>query len=260
MHPDDAALMALTDRELPPGLSAEHDAHLATCADCRNRLADIQALTDETAGALQLLDVAPPSISFSTLVARSRPHRSASRVRRWAAAAVFALALSGLALAAPRSALRDWLRSVLDASSRPPAERLRTAHIPAPEQFRDTVADHSGVTVNPGASLRIDFARWQASGEIAIRLSESPQVSVRTAAGAAAFSTSTGLLGIDNASSTANYEMSVPRHASRIEIRVAGSRVFLREISTGVLNTGENGDDVRRISLVSKATASQMRR
>ena len=51
-HYDEGALRAYRDEQLPADEQAEIAAHLADCADCQTRLADLSALTRAVSGYL----------------------------------------------------------------------------------------------------------------------------------------------------------------------------------------------------------------
>jgi anti-sigma factor RsiW len=102
-HLDEGTLVRRIDGELLPDESADVEAHLAACADCRAELDRMAALAGSVKASLQLLDAASAGPSRRGVHARSRAwHRSPV----WQAAAAIAL-LAGLAIAiAP---VRAWI-------------------------------------------------------------------------------------------------------------------------------------------------------
>ena len=257
MHADDAALHAFLDHELSPDITAAIASHLEQCAGCRERLHQIQSLTDATFGALRSLDSKVPVIAFTQVASRARRGSRAAHLQRWAAVALVALTISGLAIAAPRARLVALMQSLFrdDAGTAVAAPQRARAPVAALATV-DSVHDRAGVTVRPDHSLRIEFARWQSSGDVTIALIDSDRVTVRTEAGAATFSSSSTVLGIDNVGAAARYDITMPRRDVRVEIRIAGQRVFLR---TGTSDLRGTSPDSVRISLVKLPAPSQSR-
>lgn len=261
MHADDDALHAFMDHELSIGSATAIEVHLGTCAECRARLADFRSLTDSTLDALRTLDSDVPVIAFTRVVARARGRTIEPRLQRWAAVALVAVTVSGLAIAAPRSPLRVLLLSLFHERSGTPAtpEPRARGSVPA-LAATGRVRDRAGVTVRPNDSLRIEFARWQSGGDIAITLSDSALVTVRAEGGAAAFTTSSSVLGIDNHQSEASYDIQLPRHGIRIDIRVAGRRVYLHTGSSSQRDASPDSVGSTRIRLTRMTAPSQTHR
>ncbi len=260
MHPDDDALQALMDGELPAQRSADARVHLAACAGCRDRMTAIHTLTEDTFRVLSTLDVGAPAVSFDAIVRRRGRGARQPNLRRWALAAVVAFTVSGLAFAAPRSPVREWLRSFFHTSDDvrvPVTPRPAPA---APPRSRSDGRDLAGVAVVPGRSLRIDFETRQSAGDIAITMTDSAAVTVSTAAGTATFTSSPTVLVVHNAGSAASFDVRIPHEASRIEIRVGGRRVYLRDGASDAVGGVTDSVGVRRISLVETPSSSQTRR
>ena len=60
-------------------------------------------------------------------------------------------------------------------------------------------------------------------------MADGGEVVVRAPIGAATFSSSVDRLVIDNQGAPATYEVQIPRAAPRVEIRVNGVRIFLKD-------------------------------
>lgn len=260
MHPHDDALHAFADGELATQRAADLSAHLETCAECRVRMVAIRVDTAAVFSGLAALDSAVPDVPFGRIAERAimRPHNP--KLWRWAAAAVVALTLSGLAVAAPSSPVGNWLRAFFRAGGARDIRPTVPALTAKPTPPSGEALDRTGVTIYPGDSLRIEFARWQVAGEMTVTLVDSAPVTVRTTAGAATFSVSSTVLGVDNSGRDTHFDLWIPRRTSYIEIRVAGHRVYRRtRVADDIGSTGDT-IGVRHLSLARNAAPSQTRR
>lgn len=169
---------------------------------------------------LRHLDHVPPRITADDVAARARAEGTRIRLR-WAAGLVLAAVLAGTAYAAPGSPLRGWLSTL--------AERFRAEAVPNADSALVAAVSMAGVAIVPGPALVIEFTQPQEQGEAKVTLTDGDQVQVRAPSGAATFSSDPERLVIDNRGSTAEFEIELPRGAVRIEIRVAGAAVLLKE-------------------------------
>jgi hypothetical protein len=186
-------------------------------ARARARTQNAEREEAEISALLHHLDHAPPRIDASAVAAIARTPRIAWS--RWAAAIVLALGAAGSALAAS-----GWVRSALDGENDAPARPAPASA--SPEQPDAPVA---GIAVAPGSNLLILFSAVQAEGRASISLGDGSEVAVRVVGAAPPFTSDDGRLVIDNTSAAADFEIQVPSDAPRVEIRVAGRRVFLKE-------------------------------
>ncbi len=169
---------------------------------------------------LRYLDHEPPRITADDVAARARAEGTRIRLR-WAAGFVLAAALAGTAYAAPGSPLRTWLSAL--------AEQFRAEALPNVDSALVAGVSMAGLAIVPGPALVIEFAELQQQGQARVTLTDGDQVQVRAPSGAATFSSDPERLTIDNRGSTAGFEIELPRGASRVEIRVAGAVVLLKE-------------------------------
>jgi hypothetical protein len=77
-----------------------------------------------------------------------------------------------------------------------------------------------------------------------VSLTDSTEVVIRTTGSAPGFSSELDRLVIDNAGSTSDFEIEIPRSAPRVEVRVGAERVFLIE-GGRVTTEAAAGDDGR---------------
>jgi anti-sigma factor RsiW len=211
MHLDLEQLQRLVDGELSPAAERPAREHLAACAECRGREAEIGRQEAEVSALLRQVDHAAPRVDVQTLMARAR--RGRFGWMRAAAVVALGLGLAGAAYAA-RSPLQKWVRAV--------AVWLRG-------EARQSEASVAGIAVAPGQNLIILFTSTQREGSARVSLTDRADVVVRAPVGAATFSLAADRLVIDNKHSWASFEIQIPRAARRVEIRVAGARRFLKD-------------------------------
>ena len=253
-HATDVELQTWMDRELPPERTHWLDVHLSQCGDCAARLAVLQQETSELCAQLQLLDVAPPAVRAGALAMRARGRRQ-RRVMMLAAASLF-IGVAGIASAAPRSPVRQWLQAIAarfgltSESVAPPSAPLPRADaappalIPAPRS-----ADASGVALVPGAMLRIVFDSLPAGGLLTVRMSDDPSVIVRAAPGTAVFRSGVTELRIATAVPDARFELQLPTNAGRVVV-LEGRRTLLTKTDAVVTSAwSADSTGARRIPL-----------
>ena len=235
MHLDEEQLQRLLHDELGPRALRGAREHLAECTECRERFLEAQRDEGEIFALFRRVDHAVPAVDPETVVARAR---GVGAVRgRWAAGILLLLGVAGAAYALPGSPLRDWVRSVvawIGDSDQP---------VPAPAQVQAPDQGVAGIAAIPGRQFVIAFESPESGGQARVSLTEGEEVTVRAPIGAASFTSAADRLVIANSGSGATFKIEIPRAAPRVEIRVAGNRIFLKEGSR-VLTKGsaENGD------------------
>jgi hypothetical protein len=229
--------------------------HVATCPECRSRLDQARQEEDEIVGLLHHVDHAVPQISAAAVVARAhgakqaqehrgapaKPARSAPHARRrpwlggWqrrAAAVVVAIACGGAAYALPGSPLPGWIERVAGwvegPDPEPGARRVAGVERPAPIPPTPPPAT-AGIAAAPGERFVIRFVATQSVGAVTVTLIDGPEIVVQARSGAATFTTQAGGLLIDNAGSTADYQIELPRAAPWVEIQLQDRRLFLKD-------------------------------
>ncbi len=245
MHVDTEQLQRFVDGELPRVAEAELRRHLESCAECREHVERGRRGTDEFHELLRNLDHGRPPATVGAITARAAasPRWAEAAWLRVAATIVLALALAGTAYAIPGSPLSRWWRDITRGGS-PEA----TPAIPEPA----TPPALSGLAVEPGDSLVIEFAFVQASGALRVALTDGGVVSVQGPSGAATYASDANRLVVGNRGSVANFEVLIPRVARTIEIRVQGARVFRKDgtgVSAGMRSTLGAGPGVYSIPL-----------
>lgn len=223
MHLDDEQIERLRHGELPWQREKSIREHLAGCRECSSRVAEAGRDEGEVYSLLRVLDRPPPRIDANVVAARARRATVLGRWR-WAASLFVAAGVATAAFAAPGSPLSGWVREAVGLFI--PLDNPRPA-IPDRSQRREPAL--SGVAVAPGRELLILFTTHQVSGDARVSLIDGDEVVVRTVNGATTFTTGPGRLLIDNRRSTAMFEIQIPRAAPRVEIRLNGARVFLKE-------------------------------
>ena len=216
MHLDDETIQRLLHDELAPGARAIACEHLQTCRACHARLDDEARAESRVFAALRTIDTPPP---LRLLVLDSRSHTS----RRWLgrlAASIGALAIAGIAFAAPGSPLPGLMRRVTQSTpAMPPATPS-----PTPEP-----ATNPGIAVAPGRRLAIDVTRASGTAMATIAITDSAEVVLRAVGGHPSFSSGVDRVAIRNVESITALFIDIPRTAPYVEVRVDGRRVLVKE-------------------------------
>jgi hypothetical protein len=235
MHLDEEKLQRLLHGELSDAARRDAGDHLAACSECRECLVVARRDEGEIFSLLRQVDHPVPAVQVEALAARAR---GVGLVwGRWAAGLLLVLGAAGAAYAMPGSPIRQWIRSAAAWISRD--DRVS----PAPRQAETPHGRAAGIAAVPGRNYLIAFQSPDLGGQARVSLTDGGEVTVRAPSGAARFTSAADRLLIDNHSSGATFEIEIPRAAPRVEIRVAGIRVFLKEGSR-VLAEGlaENGN------------------
>ncbi len=221
MHLDEEHLQRLLHGELSAGDRPAADYHLAACDECRQRVARAQRDEAEIFALLRQVDHPLPVVHAETLAAKARGIGLVWG--RWAAGILLFLSAAGAAYAVPGSPLRQWIRSAGAWIAR--EDRVS----PPPRQAEGPAASAAGIAAVPGRSYVIDFQRAEPGGQARVSLTDGTEVTVRAPSGAARFTSAADRLLIDNQGPGAIFEIEIPRSAPRLEIRVAGKRIFLKQ-------------------------------
>lgn len=244
IHLDDEQVQRFLHGELAPAGSALTSDHLGVCEECRSRIELAEREENRALGLLRHLDHPVPRADVhGVMAARRRPGRS---LARWAASILLVVAVGGAAYAAPGSPIP----ALVDRLVRPsPPGRDRTAP-PATPNADTTTAPLSpvtqGIAAEPGTGFTIAFSSRQPGSVAVVSLTDSALVAVRAMNGAATFTADIDGISIGNGASSAGYEIDIPRNAPRVEIRVAGRRVFLKSAS-GITSDGDRDSDGRYV-------------
>ncbi|MEP7344621.1 MAG: hypothetical protein ABI877_05125 [Gemmatimonadaceae bacterium] len=221
MHLDDEQVQRVLHGELLIADASAVQEHIASCDACRQLIERARGEEAEILVLLGAVDHPRRRIDIESVRRIARPSAASRLPLRWAAGIVAAVGIAGVAYAVPASPLKRWideLRQPLPASS---------VHVPAPAALPG--ANVEGVSIAPGSSVRIFFTAAQASGEARVVLADVDEISVRTPAGSARFAVGAGQLTIENVGASVDYDIVVPRSAPRVEILVAGVRIWSKD-------------------------------
>ncbi|HEX6051512.1 MAG TPA: hypothetical protein VFZ21_19670 [Gemmatimonadaceae bacterium] len=251
-HLDDEQVQRVLHRELGGALPASLAGHVAECAECRAR---VDAAASDERGVFALLgrlDHPMPNVDAQAVMRRAR--RPAAGWGRSAASIVVMLAIGGVAYAAPGSPLPWLLTRLFPGKGDPPPTAPKP--VPRPEAGAagrpDPGAVTQGISVAPSDRFAIVFSSRQPGSVMAVSLTDAADISVRALGGAATFTADIDHLSIGNADGSARFEIEIPRHARRVEIKVAGYRVFLKE-GAGVVADGARDTEGRYLVPLSGA-------
>lgn len=193
--------------------------HLAGCRQCAQQLDEAEREEKAIFDLLSHVDHPAPVVDVEALVDR----RSGTSVvwGKRVAGIVLAAALAGAAYALPGSPLPDLLSHVAG---------WITGRAPSPPVDESpTPPVTSGISVPVGERFAIRFAAEQATGTIAVSLTDESNVVVRVVGGTATFTTDVDRLTIENRESMADYEIELPRRAQWIEVLVGPRRLMLKD-------------------------------
>lgn len=216
MHLDEEQLQRLLHRQLPSRAARSARDHLAECGDCRERFVTAERDDRAVFALLREVDRAVPVVDPEALVARLRWAGPG-----WVPWAAGLLLLVGAAYVLPGSPVRQWIRSGvawIGGSELPPSStRAEASTLPV-----------AGIAAVPGPRFVIAFESPESGGQARVSLTDGNHVTVRAPTGAATFASAANRLVIANAGTGATFEIEIPRTAPRVEIRVAGARIFLK--------------------------------
>lgn len=222
MHLNDEQIQRWLHGELDAHARASLARHLAECEACTRKIALAETEEQSIFDLLGHLDHPAPRVD-ATVFARRRGVWAVWG-RRAAAIAVTA-ALAGAAYAIPGSPLPAFVKKMMQWTTRSdpalPAggDSLATAAAPVT----------SGIAVPAGSRFSIDFVAEQANGNVIVSLIEGSNVVVRVFGRSVTFTTDIDRLTIDNRSSTANFEIDVPRSAVSVTVSVASRQIVLKD-------------------------------
>jgi hypothetical protein len=267
MHLDDERIQRLLHDEMDSVAKDAATRHAAECELCARAIE--YASRDEALafGALGEADHAAPDVSVEMIAARARglalEERSARRdapprgnhARGWfrrAAAVLIVIAAAGAAYALPGSPLPALLDRIIatmtgfDRSHRP-SETVA----PAPSAPPSDQPVTSGIAFAPRERFTIRFASSQERGSVTVTLTDDTNISVRVVGETTPFDTDVASVTIVNTSSTADYEIDVPKSAPWVAIEIAGERVFSKQ-GPAVTTSGATDADGRRVLRLSR--------
>jgi hypothetical protein len=180
----------------------------------------------ELSAMLRSIDHRAPRISADVVMARVRWRHTRNSALLAAAAVVVAATIATAAV--PGTALNGFVRGLLGVRARPVAQSERPSSVvPAPLP----VAAARGIAFVPGDHANVVFRASQASGELRLRVADvaSVRVTQLTEGGDARYDLTPDGVDVDNAGSTASYELVLPTALVRATVRVGGRVVASKE-------------------------------
>jgi hypothetical protein len=223
MHLDEERLQRLLHGELPRSEAEVARDHASHCDACSTRLNAAATAEAEIFALFAQVDHEVPSVSAEWLARKAGGPGTRWWSMRWAAGILLLVGLAGGAYAATNPHLRGWVRSAT-AWLFPPEVVQR-----APRRTHASADQTGGIAAAPGRQFVISFTRRDSEAEARVTLTDKTQVIVRASQGTASFTSSAAGLQVDNFAVGANFEIEVPQSAPRLEILVAGTRIFLKE-------------------------------
>ena len=246
MHPSDAELQALIDRELDEERSKRVPAHLEWCETCRDRKRALELVLDETDRLLRTLDLPPPGRSVEDVIrvaeARSLPARTREGRSLLRAASLAGLLVAGAVVAAvvPGSPIREAVERMFRG---PAAEDA--APVPAADPWRH----ETGVALVPSGALEVAFEAGQSEGSVELVETDGDTARVEVRSDSVGFVVGDGSVLVQNRDTRASYRIAIPAELSSVRVLV-GSRTVYEAAGGEVLRDEFPRDGgARRLSL-----------
>lgn len=244
MHPSDAEIQALIDRELGSPRGGRVVAHLESCETCRDRKRALEYGLDETAALLKSLDQPPPHMSADDVIrlaeGRSVPARTQGR-NLLRAASLAGLLIAGAVVAAVvpgpvREAVERMVRG-------PEAEQA------APAAVADPWRQEAGVALVPSGVLEIAFETPQEEGSVELVETGGDTARVEVRSDSVGFVVGEDAVLVQNRGSMASYRVAIPSDLPGVRILI-GSRTIYEAARGEVLRDEfSRHGSARRLSL-----------
>ncbi|HEV7366038.1 MAG TPA: hypothetical protein VGN76_09360 [Gemmatimonadales bacterium] len=228
MHLDEEQVQRLLHGEpVTAGMPARD--HLAVCAECRARLEEAERDEGWVFDRLRRLDHGVPAIGMDRV--KSASAKGVPAWGRLAAGIFLALAVAGVAYAAPGSPLPRMLSSLIHliagSSERPPSPEP----LPPGGQREESQA---GIAVAPGDRLTVVFLGDQGGSTARVSLTDGADLMVRAVGGITTFTSDADRLTVAHEGSPASFEVLVPRAAPLVELLSGGRRRLIKQ-GTGIV-------------------------
>ncbi|MGH7527215.1 MAG: anti-sigma factor family protein [Gemmatimonadales bacterium] len=233
MHLDEERVQRLLHRELAPQAEGSARDHLASCSECRSRVAEAEREETRILALLRQVDHPPRRVDVEAITAGSR--QRAPGWGRWAAGILLVLG-AGAAYALPGSPLPRLVERVIKWVE---PEKERPAPV-APSGQAEGAA--RGIAVAPGDRFTVRFSTAPADGLATVSLTDAGEVAVRALSGAASFTSEPAGISIDAEGASGRFEILIPREAPSVEIRIGGRRVFLKQGSRVFAEGGQDAE------------------
>jgi hypothetical protein len=247
-HIEDGDIIRLLDGECVPDEERLIREHLLECVRCRREADELERLSRGFGLLLQRADVIPATTDGTnkrgeeTAVTHTLKPRW-TRIRVLKAAAAVALVITAIGVSPARAWLVDgWqaIRSLFSEESAAPIQ---------PPSPSETATAPAVVTFTPrGPAFTIDVSSAQVTGKVSLAIDSGPLASARVLGGDGSeeFIVHRGGLRIVNTpTSSASYEIVVPRSVSTLELTVAG-RTVLSLSEAELLDLTSREIDLRR--------------
>lgn len=231
-HLDEGAIQQLLSGELSEAEAQRLLDHMTGCQPCSRRLEAARQEDQEIERLFSLVDHPLPEISVEGVIYRA--HRRGRRTYIAAAAGIVLFVLAAAASAMPGSPLRSWLVGLVGEGRETPAQGGQGPATGAP----------GGISVIPTGEFELVFEAVQEVGVLRITLTDQSELAVRAIGEGPSYSLAPEHVRVENAGSTADYEITLPRSAGHVRIRVADAVVLVSR--DGSIATEAVQDDAGR--------------
>ena len=200
--------------------------HIASCAECTQRLGAMRESDRDIDRLLSTLDVQVPAKSADSIIQTAGPRSvvSTGGWRRVAAIIGFLIVAGGVAAAAiPASPLHQVLVTLIMSDGGVPDQFKGGRAKSLVEQSSPAVS----FLVSPSARLEVAFDGAGVGGSVDVRVVAGDQVSLSSPTTAATYRVSTNRIAVDQ-QSPAQFRLEIPRSLRELRVRVGGSVVYER--------------------------------
>jgi hypothetical protein len=218
MHLDDETIQRLLEPEASATLARSAQEHLASCADCRARLTEASREEAWVFERLRQLDHPVPQISAQSIMTSSR--RQVPAWQRLAAGIVLAVGMAGIAYATPGSPLPRLVSRAIELIAPAPATPGMSPEPQPPAP--------AGIALPPGERLTIAFESEGNRDTAVVLLTEGNEVVVKALGGTTTFDSEATRLLIRHSGAPARFEISIPRTAASVELKVGEHAVLMK--------------------------------
>ncbi len=228
-HLSDGDLVRRLDDELDPREAARVDAHLTGCERCHSAMTETRVHSLRVSRLLEIADPTHESAPATTEPASGAPAAHGGRLRwrstYWHVAAAILLT-AGLALGA--TGLRSWIGDASRAAWSLIADAADSGPGDSSVWEGGSLGSVTATFVPYGDRFAIRVTHRQASGTLRLRPGDGPSASARVEGGTGIETllvVPDGVSILNDARSTADYEIVIPPSVTEVEIRIAAEGI-----------------------------------
>jgi len=211
---------------------AASGAHLANCTRCAEKFRVARGLDRNADELLALLDHPVPPINADAIIARlktpARRKSTGAPISQIAAGIALLFLAFGAAAAIPASPIHNfWVSVVARLGSHQRRNAVKAGSVSAPVANQGTRGS-SALAFVPDSTFDIVFTQAQQSGAIRVVFVDGRELRVNSSSGPTSFTLGRHEVLADNVSSTASFDVSVPKALHSFRILIGSDTVLQR--------------------------------